>query len=398
MLTLLPNELWDFGPLDFVRGLKAAALSPRSKAPRALAIPGLGTCLPVRTARVAIVLALKALRLAPGARVGVPLYCCPVVFKAIRAAGCTPRFLDIDPKTYCLCGNDLDAKGSDLDAVIAVHMFGNVSEVPRLRAAVPGVPFIEDCAQSLGSRLEGRPTGAFSDVAALSFHSGKYISAGEGGALYSSRTDLQARLLELVQQLPVPTRADEVVHVTNTFIRSSLRSRPFWGLFGARLWQEYSRRVNYTSQSPLVLQQVYEADRTATVRRLASLDAWIARQRAHSEYYLEHLAVAPDMLCHELPGAFCNRLQFPLLFPTEEQRDQMAARLRKDGISTASPYSGIAAVAAEHYGYTGDCPEAERVARTVLVIPCNHRLSSAQVERVASSVNHAWSEIRSEYP
>ncbi|HOQ59913.1 MAG TPA: hypothetical protein PKZ08_04765, partial [Vicinamibacterales bacterium] len=60
-------------------------------------LPGIGPGIGVRTARVGIVLALKALGVAPGGHIGVPLYCCPVVFKAIKAAGCTARFLDVDP-------------------------------------------------------------------------------------------------------------------------------------------------------------------------------------------------------------------------------------------------------------------------------------------------------------
>ena len=39
----------------------------------AIEVPGLGPCLPIRTARVAIMLALRALGLTAGARIGVPL-------------------------------------------------------------------------------------------------------------------------------------------------------------------------------------------------------------------------------------------------------------------------------------------------------------------------------------
>ena len=392
MLSLLPNEHWDYGPMDPIRGLKAA-LSPRHRDTRPhIDMPGLGPCLPVRSARAAIVLALKALALPPRASIGVPLYCCSVVFKAIEAAGCRARFVDVDPDTYCLSAADLAAKSSEVDAVSAVHMFGNPCDMLGLRAAAPGKPLIEDCAQALGSRLDGRLAGSFGEIAVFSFRSGKYLSVGEGGAIYCGKTDLEPQLAEFIAALPVPSRIEEGVHVATTYLRSALRSRPLWGLIGTRLWDAYSAKVSYTSQSPLVLGRIYETDRDMTIRRLPRLASWIERQRSNADYYSRNLAVDPGMLCPETPGAFFNRLQYPLLVPTSGQCDRLAAGLRENQITTARPYKDIAAIAAAHYGYTGDCPQAERIARTVLVIPVNHTLKAAEVERIATCVNRAWSQ------
>lgn len=100
MLGLVPVEYWNYSLGDMYRGL-IAALSDR-KPNGMLNIEGIGNCIPVRSARSAIVVAIKALDLPTGARIGVPLYCCPVVFKAIKAAGCTVRFIDVEPDTHCM--------------------------------------------------------------------------------------------------------------------------------------------------------------------------------------------------------------------------------------------------------------------------------------------------------
>jgi perosamine synthetase len=390
MLNLIPTEHWDYGLTDMMRGLRTA-LSPRHSG--RIQMPELGACLPVRSARAAIVLALKALALPSRATIGVPLYCCAVVFSAIKAAGCRARFIDVDRDTYCLSATDLAAKSSEVDAVIAVHMFGNVCDMPGLREAAPGKPFIEDCAQALGSRLDGRVAGSFGEIAAFSFRSGKYLSVGEGGAVYCSPTDLKSQLSGLVSELPVPSRLDECVHVATTYLRSRLRTKPLWGLIGSRLWNAYSEKVSYTSQSPIMLGQMYETDRDLAVRRLSVLASLIEKQRSNADYYSRTLTVDADMLCSETRGALFNRLQYPLLVPTPAQCDRLVARLRKNQISTARPYKDIAAIAARDYGYTGDCPRAESVARTVLVIPCNHTLKAADIERIATCVNRAWAEV-----
>jgi perosamine synthetase len=390
MVSLIPTEHWDYSPGDLIRGL-LAALSARHTGSY-IGIPGVGQCLPIRSARAAILLALKALGSRPGASVAVPLYCCPVVLRAIAEAGCRARFIDVDPNTYCMSATDLAAKSSEVDAVIAVHMFGNICDVPALRKAAPGKPFIEDCAQALGSRLDGRLAGAFGEIAVFSFRSGKYLSVGEGGAVYCSHSDLASKFSELISEAPAPSLVEECFHVVTTYLRSSLRTKPLWGLVGSRLWEAYSEKVSYTSQSPIVLGQIYQTDRNMAIRRLSVLASIIERQRSNADHYSRNLTVDAVMLCSETPGAYYNRLQYPLLVPTSTQCDRLAARLRENQISTARPYKDIAAIAATHYGYTGDCPQAERIAKTVLVIPCNHALRAADIDRITTCVNHAWAE------
>ena len=202
MIGLLPTENWEYKVSDIFRGL-AAALGP-SSTNGMLSLPGLGSCIPARSARSGIIVALKALNLRPNARIGVPLYCCPVVFKAIQEAGCTARFIDVELATACMSPEDLYKKRSEIDAVIAVHMFGHLCDMPRLQEAAQGIPIIEDCAQSLGSKLDGRMAGSFGAIAAFSFRSGKYLSVGEGGAVYAGHEDIRTRLSQLISEMPAP--------------------------------------------------------------------------------------------------------------------------------------------------------------------------------------------------
>ncbi len=209
MLELLPVELWEYRLRDF----GAALISRLRQSPREenLSLPELGECIPTRSARAAIVTAIQAIGLTPDARVGVPLYCCSVVFKAIEAAGCKPRFLDVEPGTFCLSATDLKEKKSQIDAVIAVHMYGNVCDVPKLREVAPGLPVIEDCALSLGSKLGDRMTGSLGDIGVFSFRSGKYLSVGEGGAIFSSNGGLRSEAAKRISRLPVPGPMEELV-------------------------------------------------------------------------------------------------------------------------------------------------------------------------------------------
>jgi perosamine synthetase len=390
MLGLLPAELWEYRLSDIIRGMNAG-LGPGEQC-KTLNIAGLGCCIPTRSARAALIAACRALNLPPGARIGAPLYCCPVVFKAIKEAGCTVRFIDVDPTTYCMSAEDLFAKRAQVEAVIAVHMFGNLCDMPGLHEAVQGKPIIEDCAQALGSKLDGRMAGSFGVIAAFSFRSGKYLSVGEGGALFSNHTDIRQRLSRLISTMPVSSRAEEFTHVVLTYIRSKLRSKPLYGMVGYPLWSLYKKKVDYSAQSPIVLRQTYRSDFAITIKRLPLLDSMIEKQKANADFYSRTLKLDSGMLCSEKPGTFYNRYLYPILFPSSEDRDFIAAYLHSRKIGAIQPYKDIAEIAATHYGYSGDCPAAEQIAKKVLVIPSSHNLKVKDVQHIARCLNAGWLE------
>ena len=393
MLGLLPTELHHYSVGDISRGLIAAWKPLESQA--SISLPGLGDAIPVRSARAAMIVALKALGMRPGSRVGVPLYCCPVIFKAIKAADCRIRFLDIDPKTFCLSTSDLYAKSSNCDAVVAVHMFGNVCDMPKVIEIMDAKPVIEDCAQSLGSKLNGRASGSFGDISFFSFRSGKYLSVGEGGALYSKNPNLHAHISKLIAALPAPSPAEELKHVVLTYIRSKLRSRPLWGLVGTQIWAVYNKKTEFADKSQMFVGRIFLSDLATVGRRIRHLDSMILSQRAHADYYEHNLRLETGMLCPERPHAYYNRFMYPITFPSPQIRDLIAVYLKDKGIDSSKPYEDVIAGAAKHYGYEGDCPLAEHSLRRALVIPSFYNLKPREIEHIVQSMNQGYLRARS---
>lgn len=387
MPGLVPSEYWEYKLSDVFLGFTAAL--GQMKPNKILNIEGIGNCIPVRSARAAIVFAIRALGLPPGARIGAPLYCCPIVFKAIKAAGCTVRFIDVEPDTACMSADDLRAKISQLDAVIAVHMFGHLCDMPRLREAAQGKPIIEDCAQSLGSTLNGRMAGSFGDIAVFSFRSGKYLSVGEGGALYSNNDKIFSELAQSVSALSAPSHMEDCAHVIKTYIRSILRSKPLWGLIGYRLWSAYNKSIDFSEKTPIVMSQMFGSDIAITTNRLATLNYQIEKQRINAAYYAKALTSASCTICNEMPGAFYNRYLYPLILPSPDHRDAIAAALLEQRIGTIQPYKDIPELAGAYYGYAGDCPVSERIAQRVLVLPSYHSLKESELRRVTNCTNKA---------
>ena len=394
MLTLIPRDRWEHRIGDLSRGL-LAVVRPGKKGTATLRIPGLGDCIPARSGRAAIVTALKSLNLPAHARIGVPLYCCPVVFSAISAAGFSVRFIDVDPATFCMSAGDLSAKSSEVDAVIVVHLFGNACDVSELAKAVSGKPVIEDCAQALGARYRGRSVGSFGEAGVFSFRSGKYLSVGEGAALFLRQADARERASEFTAALPAMGRVAECRHMAQCYLKSVLRSRPLYGMVGYWLWNRHNKNRDANGVSDVSLTRICQSDFAITVSRLPGLDRAVQRQREIADFYSRTLKLDAQMLCAEPPHAYYNRYHYPVTFPSTEYRDRVADCLRRGGIDTMQYLDEVVTVTRRHFGYSGDCPIAERLAKRVLIIPGYHGLYQNDVEMIAQKLNGAWAELSS---
>lgn len=149
----------------------------------------------------ALILALRALEIGPGDEVitvsnaGVP------TVAAVRAAGATPRLVDVDPGTLLMDPERLEAARSPRTrCLLPVHLYGQPAPLEPILAfaARHRLRVVEDCAQAHGARLGGRHVGSFGDVGCFSFYPTKNLGAyGDGGMAVTSDPELAERLRAL---------------------------------------------------------------------------------------------------------------------------------------------------------------------------------------------------------
>ncbi len=150
--------------------------------------------LAVASCSAALFLSMKALGLAPGARVLIPAFTFAAVPSAVVHADCVPVLCEVG-ENYRIDLNDFHAKAASVDAILISHMRGHTSDMDAILAAAEthGIPVIEDAAHSLGTTWHGRKIGTLGRVGCFSFQSYKMINAGEGGILVTDDADLAAR-------------------------------------------------------------------------------------------------------------------------------------------------------------------------------------------------------------
>jgi dTDP-4-amino-4,6-dideoxygalactose transaminase len=147
----------------------------------------------VSSGTAALHLAVLALGLGPGDEVIVPAYTFPATANVVALSGARPVLVDVDPHTLVLDPARLEV-GPRTKAILAVHLFGR----PVDWSALPEVvPVVEDAAGALGASWQGRPCGSLGALGCLSFHPRKIVTTGEGGAVTTSDSDLDAEVRRL---------------------------------------------------------------------------------------------------------------------------------------------------------------------------------------------------------
>jgi perosamine synthetase len=98
--------------------------------------------------------------------------------------------------------------GRRLAAVVPMHVFGLPVDMAELRAVAGrwGIPIVEDAAEALGSRIDGRPVGGDGLLATLSFNGNKIVTSGGGGAILTNDPGLARRAKHLTTTAKVPHR------------------------------------------------------------------------------------------------------------------------------------------------------------------------------------------------
>jgi perosamine synthetase len=148
----------------------------------------------VATGTAALFVAVAALGLPEGSEVIVSPITDPGSLSAIILNRLVPRVADSAPGSYGMGVEQFVARITPkVRAVMVVHSIGqpvNVRDIVR-EAHARGIRVIEDCSQSHGAKVNGRPIGSFGDIAAFSaMYRKAHIAGGSGGIVYSRDRDL----------------------------------------------------------------------------------------------------------------------------------------------------------------------------------------------------------------
>jgi len=300
----------------------------------------------------ALILALWALDLKKGDEVITTPFTFFATYTAIRQLELTPVFADINPDTFLL---DVE-KVADLisprtRAVLPVHLFGNVVDIPRLREIVgKGIYIVEDCAQSHGASINGRRAGTLGDISAFSFFPSKNLGGyGDGGMVLTDDEALAAKV----------------------------RSRRTFGMKNKDVFLEHGINSRLDELHAAILRA-----------KLPHLEEMNSRRKALASRYAQLLD--PDNVKPQKinPGVDAVYHVYSCLCP--KRRDELVNYLEGKGVQTNVYYaSSITDQEAyrKYYSKRFDLPRTDEVAKTIIAIPFYAEMELSTLEFVARSIN-----------
>lgn len=281
---------------------------------------------------------------------------------AIAAAGATPIFCDVDPRTLNATAECIAEKMTTRTrAALVLHYGGLPCEMDAVCSLLQGegISLIEDSACSVASSYKGKACGTFGDIGLWSFGPVKVVSTGDGGMIYC-------------RDAGMAERAERLLYLglaTPTGFSSEARER----------WWELD--VSCPGRRA-IMNDVASA---IGIEQLKKLPAFIDRRKHIHAFYdsalegLDWLRTPPE------PPPCAQSSHYMYWIQTRPDiRDRLAIWLREDGIYTTFRYYPLHRL--KLFGACAPLPHAEQAAQTTLCVPIHQSLSEGDTHRIVDSL------------
>ncbi|ABX06954.1 MAG TPA: DegT/DnrJ/EryC1/StrS family aminotransferase [Herpetosiphon sp.] len=287
----------------------------------------------------------------------VPSFTFMATVSALIWAGATPRFVEIDPTTTNI---DLDAVRAaltpDVQAIVAVHNFGNPAAIAELEAiaADAGIPLIFDAAHGFGAQYDGRPVGGFGTAECFSLSPTKLLIAGEGGI--------------------VATNNDELAHKIRT-------------------GREYGNDGKYGSDWAGLNARMAEYNAIMGRYSLEQLEQAARQRNQYAALYWAALFATPGIDFQKVrPNDRCSYKDYSITIEASEfgiSRDLLSKALAAEGIDSRAYYDPPVhrhAAYAQFAPTEGSLPKTDWLAQSSLSLPIHSEMEFSTIETVCAAI------------
>jgi len=311
--------------------------------------------------------ALHAALLAQGIAAGDEVITTPFSFiataNAIRMAGATPVFVDINEKTFNINPYLIEkAITPKTKAILPVHLFGLPAEMDKIIAIAEKyhLAIIEDACQAHGAEFQGKKVGSFG-TGCFSFYPTKNMTTGEGGM--------------------ITTNDDSIAHRARMIINHGSEKKYYHDTVG------YNYRMTDIAAAIGIVQ-------------LQKLTAFNQQRRLNAQYLNQELHhISGIVLPENHTGHVFHQYTLRVKSGFGRSRDQLNTGLQEQGIGTAVFYplpihKQKAYQQFNHQTY----PVAEQMAHEVLSLPIHSGLRQLELDTIIRIFREIYTQKREGKP
>ncbi len=272
---------------------------------------------------------------------------------AIVDCGLTPVFCDVNPDTYTIDTDKIEALITDkTSAIMPVHVYGNVCDVEKIDeiAKKHNLKVIYDAAHVFGVKINGKGIGSFGDISMFSFHATKVFNTIEGGCLTYKDDSLTERIASLRNfGITSPESVD--------YVGTNAKMNEFQAAMG--------------------------------ICNLRYIDEELAKRKKAEDTYRARLENIEGIKLSPIQkGVAKNYAYFPVVFDGYKyNRDEIAERLAENNIFARKYFYPITNEFSCYKGkYKGETPIAKKISKNVLTLPMCSDLTKEEVDLICDII------------
>lgn len=322
--------------------------------------------LPLMSATSGLHLSLLAMNLEPGDEVITTPLTFAATLNTIVLAGGKPVLVDIDPATFNLDLNQLEASITDRTRVIMpVHFAGLPIDLDVLYAIAHryGLRVLEDAAHAMGAEYKGKRIGSFGDTQVFSFHPTKNITTGEGGCVTTRD----------------PALAEQIAR-----LRFHGIDRQAFNRYGKGGTQDYEVVL------PGYKSNMTDIQAAIGIHQVKELDSFIAQRTELAQRYQEALSDWAQWTLPKRPDyehVHSWHIYTPLINEevTGMNRDEFMLAMKERNIGTGLHYRAVHLYPYYRQAFNfkvGDFPHAEDVCERIVSLPLFPSMTDAEHDKV----------------
>jgi dTDP-4-amino-4,6-dideoxygalactose transaminase len=302
----------------------------------------------------ALQIALMAIGVQPGDEIITTPFTFVATTETIALLGAKPIYVDIDPETFNIDPEKIAERITPrTKAILPVHLFGQPCNITSIKeiADAHNLYLIEDGAQVVGAKWQGKPACSFGDIATISYYPSKNLGAfGDAGMMTSTNEELAERLRSIANH-----------GATKTYFHDRLG---------------VNSRLDSMQAAILSVKLKY-------------LDEWNARRREVAALYTKLFSLHSDIIQTPFVHPEAEPIWHQYSIMLTGDRDCVVASLKADGIPTNIYYPvplHLQPAYKSYGGKKGDYPHTEQASEHIFSLPMHSELSDEDVTYIAENV------------
>lgn len=293
---------------------------------------------------IALQMAIRALRLGGGKIITTP-FTFIATCNSILWENCEPVFVDIDPESFNIDPKKIEEKITyNTVGIMPVHVFGNACDIEAIDAIAKkyDLKVIYDAAHAMCVNYKGKSIFEYGDISTTSFHATKLFGTAEGGAIFTTSDDIDAKL----------------------------RRIRFFG------FENHAEIVEDGTNGKMT-----EVHAAVGLANLKYLDAALKDRTKKYAYYKQNLKDVPGVSFQKINNGACNYSYFPIVFKNEKDCLKVLNALQSDNIYPRRYFYPSLNTFRKLFPYV-NMPVSEDIASRILCLPLYYTLEMDDIDRI----------------